>query len=630
MALTRSQQAAVDWQGNLVMFAGPGSGKTSTSIEKVMSILQNPASKMLMTTFTREASAEMRQRLDKRFQAAGLPPPSEDRLRISTFDSLTLWHMKLMTNGRMKLLSPQAQAPRIWQLCAELAIGKFENHAPWFDAYQAVIDREALIAEIKEKSPTTLELIEAYYDWLRSGGMMDLATIKRTVAIQMRDGNMELLPFTHMLVDEGQDCDELQIQIAITQAQNGCTTTLVGDDDQTIYDWRSAAGYKGMIKFRDETSAEVVRLAENFRSHEEIVRHATQLIRFNNPDRIEKNQVAVKGAGGYVKVSSFGTIVEQAKWACGHIAENLAAPYSCAILSRTNINLDAAEAACKEYGLPYHRQGSSLWDRDDISAYTAMMTFWMSGGADMLSQTMGLLGFDRGTVNGLLSQLQTTQLAFRRGHVPDIPGASNAEVFVLEEMSRAFGKWRQEAKEASSIYRPGASHDAYELIIRESVAIFPTWYSSLGANAKRNGDDHPKVTRLKSGLEHVESALLRISGHLKSRIRLLRTKKKEEFEEGQIRLLTMHGSKGLEWDNVYIIGADERDDDSTLTTGPAERRVMFVGMTRARAQLNIAFSGKMPIFMKEAGFRFEDVQIEPPIVPSPLMAQAEANDDFFE
>ncbi|API60230.1 hypothetical protein BSL82_13790 [Tardibacter chloracetimidivorans] len=108
-------------------------------------------------------------------------------------------------------------------------------------------------------------------------------------------------------------------------------------------------------------------------------------------------------------------------------------------MSRTNINLDAAEAACKEYGLPYHRQGSSLWDRDDISAYTAMMTFWMSGGADMLSQALGLLGFDRNTVNGLLSRLQATQLAFRRGHVPDVPGVSSEEGRVLEEMSRAFG-----------------------------------------------------------------------------------------------------------------------------------------------------------------------------------------------
>lgn len=630
MALTRSQQAAVDWQGNLVMFAGPGSGKTSTSIEKVMSILADPGNKVLMTTFTREASAEMRQRLDKRFQDMGLAAPSEERLRISTFDSLTLWHMKLMANGRVKLLSPQAQTPRIWQLCTELGIGNFDNHAQWFDAYQAVIDREPLVDEIKEKSPTTIDLIEAYYDWLRSGGMMDLATIKRTVAIQMRDGNMPLLPFTHMLVDEGQDCDELQIQIAITQAQNGCNTTLVGDDDQTIYDWRSAAGYKGMIKFRNECNAEVVRLAENFRSHEEIVNHATQLIRFNNPDRIEKNQVAIKGEGGEVRVSSFPSLPSQADWVCGHISENLKPPYSCAILSRTNINLDAAEAACKEYGLPYHRQGSSLWDRDDISAYTAMMTFWMSGGADMLSQALGLLGFDRNTVNGLLSRLQATQLAFRRGHVPDVPGVSSEEGRVLEEMSRAFGKWRNEAKEAAELYDPTSGADAYELIIRESINIFPSWYSSLGAVAKRNGDDHPKVTRMKSGLEHVEKALLRISGHLKSRIRLLRTKKKEEVEEGQIRLLTMHGSKGLEWDNVYIIGADEREDDSTVTVGPAERRVMFVGMTRSRANLNVTFSGKMPIFMKEAGFRIEDVQIEPPVVRDAISAHEEDGDKLIE
>jgi superfamily I DNA/RNA helicase len=259
-----------------------------------------------------------------------------------------------------------------------------------------------------------------------------------------------------------------------------------------------------------------------------------------------------------------------------------------------------------------------------------MMTFWMSGGADMLSQTMGLLGFDRNTVNGMLTRLQTTQLAFRRGHVPDLPDVSSVERGVLEEMSRAFGKWRNEAKEAAEVYDPAADADAYELIIRESINIFPNWYSSLGAVAKKNGEDHPKVTRMKSGLEHAEKALLKISGHLKSRIRLLRTKEKEECEEGKIRLLTMHGSKGLEWDDVYIIGADERDDDSTITAGPAERRVMFVGMTRARSKLNVTFSGKMPIFMKEAGFKNEDVQIEPPIVMTALAAEEEEGDGLIE
>lgn len=627
MALTPSQQAAVDWTGNLVMFAGPGSGKTSTSIEKVTKILSCPENSMLMTTFTKEAAVEMRLRLDKKFAESGLPPVPESRLRISTFDSLTLWHIKSVSSGQVKLLSPQAQMPRLWQLCAELQLGKYENHSSWFDAYQSVIDREPLLEQIEQESPDSIRLIEAYYDWLRSGGMMDLATIKRTVAIQMRDGNMPLLPFNHMLVDESQDCDELQVLIATTQGKNGCSTTLVGDDDQTIYDWRSAAGYKGMITFKNECKAEIVRLAENFRSHTEIVDHATQLIRFNNPGRVEKNQVAVKGQGGVVKVACFKDIESQAEWVAGHISENLLSPYSCAILSRTNINLDSAEAACREYGLPSHRVGSSLWDRDDIAAYTAMMTYWLSGGADMLSQAMGLLGFGRVTVNGVLSQTRSNKNAFLRGTPVDIPGASFDETEVLNSMCQAFAKWRKDTMEASRVYDSEKAPDVFNGVIEESIYMFPDWYSRLGANAKRNGNEHPKVTRMKSGLAHVRTVLMRVQGHLKGRIRLLRTKKRDEPEEGAIRLMTMHGSKGLEFDHVYIIGADEKPDDNTVTAGPAERRVMFVGMTRARKHLSVTYSGKFPLFMDEAGIPFSQVAMSPPALKSATEVVAMEGDD---
>ncbi len=619
MAATPSQQAAIDCYGNLVMFAGPGSGKTSTSVTKSVQILSNPRNSLVMTTFTKEAANEMRARLDKKLAEIGMQPASEDRLRISTFDSLTYWHLRNCSGGRVNLLNPTAQAPRIWQLCAELGIGKFEEHSQWFDAYQATIDRDPLIETITKESPNSLVLIEAYYDWLKASKLMDLATVKRTVAIQMRDGILPLLPFNHMIVDESQDSDELQILIAITMGQNDCCTTLVGDDDQTIYDWRAAAGYKGMIKFREACGAQVVRLTENYRSHEEIVSGATNLIRFNNPNRVEKNQIAVKGEGGAVKAYSFGDIAKQAEWIADDIAAKYESPYSIAVLSRTNINLDFVESACRSYGLDFHRQGKSIFDRDDVSAYSAMMMFWLSGGGDMLSQAMGLLGFGRHTVNSVLRQLSSTQLSFRRGKPIVVEQATPEENRVLADMSACFGKWRQDTKDL-----------AYELVIRETIEMFPLWYSSLGAIAKKNGNEHPKVTSMKSVLEHVERVLLRIEGPLKSRVRFIRRKKQEHVEEGVIRLMTMHGSKGLEFDTVYIIGADEKEDDNSVTSGPSERRVFFVAMTRARSILNITYSGKFPLFLAEAGLNFQEVITNPEMVEPRTCVPSETGDDDLE
>lgn len=222
----------------------------------------------------------------------------------------------------------------------------------------------------------------------------------------------------------------------------------------------------------------------------------------------------------------------------------------------------------------------------------------------MLSQAMGLLGFGRHTVNSVLKKLTATQLSFRRGKPIEVEEATPEENRTLADMAACFGKWRQDTKDM-----------AYELVIKESIEMFPIWYSGLGAVAKKNGNEHPKVTSMKSVLEHVERVLLKIEGPLKSRIRFIRRKKQEEVEEGAIRLMTMHGSKGLEFDTVYIIGADEKDDDNSVTAGPSERRVFFVGMTRARNTLNVTYAGKFPLFLAEAGLNFQDV------VTNPLMTE---------
>lgn len=597
MAMSPTQQAAVDCESNLVLFAGPGSGKTSTSIEKVHKTLTDPTATQLMTTFTKESALEMRKRLDDRVQQQGLPRIPEQRLRISTFDSLTLWHLRNVNPGKVNLLSPAAQSPRLRQLCIELGIGKLDEHALWFDAYQNALNRDQVIERITAESPQSMHLIEAYYDWLKAANLMDLATVKRTVAVRMQQGIIPLFPFKHMLVDEFQDCDELQILISIIHGQNGVTTTVVGDDDQTIYGWRSAIGYRGMIQFKTECKAQVVRLAENFRSKAEIVDHASQLIRFNNPHRVEKNQVAVKGEGGAVISSCQSDISMQAAWIVAHIKQNLKAPYDAAILCRTNIGLDPIEAKLRAHGLPFHRQGQSMWDRDDVQAFLAFMHYSTSGGAALLSQSLGYLGFERNTVNAIAAHLTGKSKHLRSMTSTAIETSNPQEAEVLANVIECLKKWRGNLDKEGAI----------DLVIQENIQMFAIWYSQLAATAKADGKEHPKVTKMKGILEVVEKVLLQIKGTLSARVRFLKESKSVAPEPGVIRLMTMHGSKGLEWNNVYIINADEREDDNSLIEGPPERRVFFVAMTRARNTLGITYSGKHPLFVQEAGIMHRDV-----------------------
>ncbi|QXW20169.1 ATP-dependent helicase (plasmid) [Comamonas aquatica] len=360
---TPSQAAAIGCDSNLIMFAGPGAGKTKTSVNKAVRVLKDPNRSLVMCTFTRDAAAEMQQRLDKQMLDSGYEKPTAERLRVSTLDSLCLWHYKATVSDKFKLLSPTAQYPRLRQICHEFSLGDLDDHMQMFDAYQATKDRSELVERLNKESPGTVILIDQYYQYLKSCNMLDLATIKRNVALGIENATVPLLPFTDMLVDEAQDCDELQLLIATVHGQNGVVTTLVGDDDQTIYDWRAACGYKGMVKFVQDCNAEVVRLAENFRSREEIVTHAANLIRYNNPNRVEKNQQAIRGPGGIVGACYQEDIETEAEWIAGHIAKNHEAPYDIAVLARTNIDLDAIETALNSRGIPSHRAGKSLWER---------------------------------------------------------------------------------------------------------------------------------------------------------------------------------------------------------------------------------------------------------------------------
>lgn len=592
MQATESQRPAIEYDGNLVIFAGPGSGKTATSVQKAIRILKDPANSLLMCTFTRDSAQEMSTRLTKALAAEGVKV-SEDRLRVSTLDSVCLWHYKNVVDAKVNLLSPGGTTPRLMQMCNQLKIGKYDDHAKLFDEYQVRIDRTELVSKLEKDAPETLQLINAYYDWLKSCGQLDLATIKRTVALNMANGSIPLFPYTHVVIDEGQDNDELQLLIAIIHGENGVKTTLVADDDQTIYDWRAACGYLGLVKFVEACQAKIVRLGENFRSHSEIVEHASRLIQYNNPNRIDKPQKAIRGPGGRVEAIYQKDIYAEMDWVCAHLKQTLKPPYDCAIISRTNRNLDVAELGLKSIGVDYHRASESIWKRDDIASYIAFMIFMAKGRVAEFSAAVGYLGFTVRSVNALAQQIKSHHIKFRRGVPLNIEGLESEESKVLEDISRCCKKWRANMAEGDEA-----------LVLAESMQMYAIWYSQLAAPAKRDGQEHPKVTRLKAGLEYLHHALQRLQGGLIQKLNYLTKSEKKDPESGVVRLMTMHSSKGLEWDTVYIIGASEKEDDNTITAGPSERRVFFVAMTRARKNLFITFGGKKPLFLKEAGVKF--------------------------
>lgn len=589
MALTPAQQTAVECDKNLIIFAGPGSGKTSTSIAKAARILRDRARRLILCTFTVEAAGELSSRLTASFAQSGEQYPF-DRVRVGTFDSLALWHLKQQGLMKMRLLSPKAQMPRLRQIVKDKCLPPIDELMPWFEKYQSTLDRATLIADVRRQEPDAEVLITAYYEWLKAGAMMDLATVKRTCAEGMAAGRIALFPCTDMLVDESQDSDELQMLMARTMGSNGVTTTLVGDDDQTIYDFRNATGYAGMKAFADECHAEIVRLGENFRSHSEIVESAVRLIAFNNPNRVDKHQIAVKGPGGTVEALSFESPQHECEWVAEDIKDNEGALLDCAVIARRNRVLDIAQSALTAKGIPHHRAGTSLWDREDIASYLGFLGFLVSGAAEGLSMALGFIGFGSSTINQLMISIRENKDLMKGGGLPIVESASPEEVALLKSMSNHCIRWRKAMRDGELM-----------LLIGESAEEYVKWAKKFDPG-KNPDEDSSRIKRLREGLEYAVSALECLRGKLSERLRAMQDSKRKDPEPGVVRLMTMHSSKGLEFDRVYLVDCAERESEVMESTAPSERRIFYVGMTRAKKHLRLSYGGPLPQFLLEAGF----------------------------
>jgi DNA helicase II / ATP-dependent DNA helicase PcrA len=618
MATTPSQQAAIECDENLIIFAGPGSGKTSTSIAKASRILQDPTRRLILCTFTVAAAGELSHRLAASFKRRGEYFPA-NRVQISTLDALALRHVQANQRERVNLLSPNAQGPMIRRIVFEQGLGTPQDMAPWLEKWQATLDRDALRDQFKRDNPMAITLVDQYTERLRAGGFVDLAGIKRMCALRMRDGKLPLFTVggetcTDFLIDESQDSDELQLLMAQTLATNEVITTLVGDDDQTIYEWRSATGYKGMREFADKAGAQIVRLGENFRSRAEVVEAATRLIAYNNPHRIDKQQLSIRGPGGSVGALKFAKLVEECEWAAEDILER-GPVKECAVLARRNVALDVMEAALTARGIPVDRAGSSIWDHPDIAAFLGLARFVVDQNAvDGLTLVLDWLGVPSGELNSIIAMVREDPQQFTPEGLKQIDGLERHRK-ALNHMAACMQRWRRD--HLNPLLKAFNEDIAAAMVKYAREVVF------LG-KGKDDGTEPPQVKKVEEMLGYAVSALNGMSGPplTMDKLRVLQKPREKEPPPGAVRLLTMHGSKGLEFEAVYLIDCAQRESDATVSAGPAERRVLYVGMTRAKDYLRVTYSGQHPVFLKEAGLSILNADPEESSPEETLLAQA--------
>jgi len=592
MSLTPEQAAVIEqpFQNKLVC-ALPGSGKTHTTISLADRILAYPHTSILMVTFTNAASTEMQTRIEKR-----LGPTSANRVKVKTFAKIMIEQHRPLLAGRRLILGGELDS-YINRVFKKLSID-WEQHQYFrerFDAYGR---------DLNWKYSPGIVTHDAYFELMNMLAIyqrVDLNTIAKEVVHALHAGTIKPLPFNFIIVDEFQDTDLCQYSWLLAHRDPDRFMTVVGDDDQSIYSWRGAIGYQNMMSFVKDFSASTYILNTCFRCSPYILGTAQVLVE-HNQKRIAKDMRAAKEELGHVGFVEYHppskqSAEERHDQEYNLIVDHIAPDYAnWTVLARTNLELDTLETYLSNRGIPALRLGGkSIFDSPDVLSaikliyglvYTKNITpvieglAWLGECEDVLQSvhaTGRYHGFSSASLNGAQDytvklQALSTKIAFKSQNDAGLSYAQSA--FSI-------------------------AHNHFEILKLAKSTV-----------------SNPKIKL--GALALVERIFMNMTGDITQRagaLYELATKgakqKNTQDRAGKVVLCTLTGSKGLEWPKVMIINVNEgtipsiHEDDIDDKGNPSldkleeERRLLYVGMTRAEDELVLQFAMDKPsVFIK--------------------------------
>lgn len=603
LALNPPQRAAAEQiHGPVLILAGAGTGKTRVITTRIAGMVYDgiPPEQILAVTFTNKAANEMRERV-----GTMIDPDLAERVTISTFHSLCVRILRTCIErlGYKKSFSIYTQSDQVGLLRRIIVrkIGKDESLDPKLanmlisqakNTGKPVSDMEdSLISEVYRTYQRELKLLNAVdFDdliILAVRGLQENADIRREW--QRR--------FRFIMVDEFQDTNHLQmdlLKLLVGEERNIC---VVGDDDQSIYGWRGAdiTNILGFEQFYPNPT--VIKLEENYRSTNCILRLANSLIR-HNLTRRDKTLWSGMGEGEKVRLVAMPDAETEAEWVIGELLDRHRIgrrPYDdMAILFRMNSQSRVMEEKLRENEIPYKLiGGQSFYERREIKDILAYLALFLNH-EDDVSLLRVIATPPRGIGEGTI----TLATQFSIDHQMSVFTALNDFEFLGSLTSRA-----QKAIEAFTTFinrytdiahTKSANYAAMadELIKEISYAEF------LKKNCKtpEEVDSRRKnVSELIDGMHsHFEKSKRGLRGYLDS-VALMQDREdaKNEAEGNGVSLITMHAAKGLEFPVCHIIGVEEGilPHSRSIEEGSRdeERRLLYVGITRAKEDLTITW-----------------------------------------
>ena len=597
--LNSPQRLAVEYtDGPLLVLAGAGSGKTRVITEKIAHLIarrQHEAKHIAAIPFTNKAAREMRERVAKRVKG-----DAAEGLMISTFHSLGLRFLQI-EHERAKLrrgfsifdsddqmgvikdlLPPGLKKDAIEALRGLLSKAKNEGLSP----------EQAMEAARSAREREAADLYARYQARLQAFNAVDFDDLIR-MPLALLEEDAELAPawrerIRYLLVDECQDTNGAQYRLLRHLAGPKGALTCVGDDDQSIYAWRGANPENLELLGKDYPQLKVVKLEQNYRCTARILRCANTLIA-RNPHAHLKQLWSQHGDGETVRV-----------WACRnaeHEAERVAAEINYlkqakeipwgefAILFRGNHQSRPLEKALQLLRVPYHLTGGTAFlDRGEVKDALAWLRVLANPDDD--AAFLRAIGSPKREVGG--TTLAKLALMAQQAHKPLSRAAE--DIGLLKQLTPRAAAGLDEFTRIVHRLRDLSERATPAELTRQLVE-----QSGLLAAIRAQCKDEASFQRRRENLDELsqwfEAAKGGGPGDLAAQLALITHADRGE-PGNEVRLMSLHAAKGLEFRVVFIIGCEDGNlpHEHSIEEGmlEEERRLFYVGITRAKERLYLS------------------------------------------
>ncbi|KHT28979.1 DNA helicase II [Pectobacterium carotovorum] len=616
----KQRDAVAAPRSNLLVLAGAGSGKTRVLVHRIAWLLSvencSPYS-IMAVTFTNKAAAEMRHRIDH------LIGTSQGGMWIGTFHGLAhrllrAHHMDANLPQDFQILDSEDQLRLLKRLIRALNLDEKQwppRQAMWFINGKK---DEGLRPQHIESYGNPIEqtwqrVYQAYQEACDRAGLVDFAELllrahelwlnKPHVLNHYRER------FTNILVDEFQDTNRIQYAWIRMLAGDSAKVMIVGDDDQSIYGWRGAQVENIQLFLKDFAGAETIRLEQNYRSTSNILKAANALIAHNG-GRLGKNLWTDGAEGEPISLYCAFNELDEARYVVNRIKawqENGGALSDNAILYRSNAQSRVLEEALLQQSMPYRIYGGMrFFERQEIKDALAYLRLIANRNDDAAFErvvntpTRGIGDRTLDVVRQTARDRQLTLWQATRALLQEkvLAGRAAASLQRFIELIDAL------AYETSEL----PLHIQTDRAIKDSGlwSMYEQEKGEKGQARVENLEELVTATRQFSYQEE-DQDLMPLQAFL-SHAALEAGEGQADANQDAVQLMTLHSAKGLEFPQVFIVGMEEGMFPSQMSLDEGgrleeERRLAYVGVTRAMQKLTITYAESRRLYGKEAYHR---------------------------